>query len=191
MDWVSKKIKKLSVPFTPKHANWNSFVKTVGDTLPCMKNERPRTFSPLSTAWLPADERAADIRSSRPCSTKTDLKSYTDHPHLPEFHIFPCVLFLQVWLGLRLLKIMFGLHLTPDLWGKINTLSLSEVLFSWKSTSCLALRVHLIFFFSSQLLLLWISALPTPAQGTHPNVERLGGNLLSEIFFYSIILYNG
>lgn len=156
-----------------------------------MKNERPRTFSPLSTAWLQADERAADIRSSRPCSTKTDLKSDTDRPHLPEFHISPCVLFLQVWLGLRLLKIMFGLHLTPDLWGKINTLSLSEVLFSWKSTSCFSPQGSPHFFFSSQLLLLWISALPTPAQGTHPNVEHLGGSLLSEIFFYSIILYNG
>ena len=113
-----------------------------------MKNERPRTFSPLSTAWLQADEQAADIQSSRPCSTKTDLKSYTDRPHLPEFHISPCALFLQVWLGLRLLKIMFGLHLTPDLWGKINTLSLSEVLFSWKSTLCFSPQGSPHFFFS-------------------------------------------
>lgn len=150
-----------------------------------MKNERPRTFSPLSTAWLQADERAADIRSSRPCSTKTDLKSYTDHPHLPEFHIFPCVLFLQVWLGLRLLKIMFGLHLTPDLWGKINTLSLSEVLFSWKSTSCLALRVHLIFFFFSTSFALNICSPHTCPR--HPPKCRTFGRKFAFWNFFSTV----
>ena len=151
-----------------------------------MKNERPHTFSPLSMAWLQADEQAADIRSSRPCSTKTDLKSHTDRPHLPEFHISPRALFLQVWLGLRLLKIMFGLHLTTDLWGKINTLSLSEVLFSWKSTLCFSPQGSPQFFFFSTSFALSICSPHTHPR--HPSKCRTFGR--KSVFWKFFLHYN-
>ena len=105
------------------------------------------TFSPLSTAYLQVDEQAADTWSSLPCSTNPDWKSWLRPLHLPELHISLWSLFLQVWISLTLLEMMFSLHVTPDSWGGTKTMSLPMVLFPWKSTFCISLQglPHLFF----------------------------------------------
>ena len=154
----------------------------------CMKNVRPHPFGPPEYSVSPDRQTGCWHMDLSAMFNKPWSEILHRLPHLPEFYISVCSLFLQVSLGLILLKMN-----SAYIWLQ----TCEEELTPCRFLGFYSLKVYTLFqpsgsttFFLSTPIAL---SLCSP-KCMHPNVQVFGRRFvfcLLKIFFYMVILNQG